>query len=90
MGWTLPEIIRMIELDFNPLNELERTVVGAMQVWEYASLQFSRCASGQVRTIAGDLRPSSVFSRIEHSEFLSNHAAWAIDVFKLLPRIGLK
>ena len=61
-----------------------------MHVWEYASREFARSASGQVRVVTGVVKPNSVLNRIELPELYVNPNVWGIDVLNLLPRIGIK
>jgi len=59
----------------------------AMEIWAGASRQFARGASGQVRAVTGQVRPSSIWRTVELPELRVNPNVIGIDELSLAPRI---
>ena len=66
------------------------TIAESLQVWANGSRQFARGASGQVRAVTGQVRPSSQYRTIELPELLANPNVTGIDELSLLPNVGIR
>jgi hypothetical protein len=62
----------------------------ARRLWEEASAEVAKQASGQVRVAHGQISPGSVFSRIERPILLDNPRVLGIDMIPLKPTIKAK
>jgi RHS repeat-associated protein len=65
------------------------TISEAMQIWANASRQFARGASGQVRTVIGPVKPSSIYRTVELPELRMNPNVIGIDEVPIQPRIEI-
>jgi hypothetical protein len=62
--------------------------VEVRQIWQRASEQVARQASGLVRVVRGQISPSSIYSMIERPALLNNPKVLGIDEIPLKPTLG--
>ncbi|MCW5590233.1 MAG: hypothetical protein KIT27_11305, partial [Legionellales bacterium] len=61
----------------------------AREIWSKVSTQMIQHASGQVRSLIGEVNPSSVY-RAEQSEIFMNSNILGLDELNLKPRFGFR
>ena len=70
---------------YGPNSPFTRAEAG--QIWEQVSTKMIQQASGQVRSLIGQVRPASIY-RAEQSEILMNNRILGFDELHIKPRIS--